>query len=49
MTSLVLASVLIMLGCFVVGALIAWLLAVALYPTRRDLGSPRATRSGGRR
>ena len=35
--NLVIDSVFVMPVCFVLGALIAWLLAAALYPTRRDL------------
>lgn len=36
MSWLVIDAVLIMLGCALLGALMAWLLAVALYPTRAE-------------
>lgn len=38
MTWLVIDAVVIMLVCAALGALVAWLLAVAFVPTRADLG-----------
>lgn len=35
--NLMIDSVFVMLVCFVLGALMAWLLAAAMYPTRKDL------------
>lgn len=49
MTDLLLNSIFVSLVCFVLGAAIAWLLAAALYPTRKDALAARERRDGASR
>lgn len=49
MTDLLINSIFVSLVCFVLGAAIAWLLAAALYPTRKDALAARERHDGASR